>query len=250
MAFSIKGNMSPEEWVKEEAYSQLGKTIDALNAAYTMPFACTWLERDFGKNYLEMLKIMESILLLVWNQLSINSISIIEHQVLVWYGQQKRSKKNILSRYYRHQEKLTEWASSPKVQSFGLSGKWSDYLLYVMTLETNYLTKDSSGIISLPTKERIAIATLFLRKMQMIFIAEPRQLCVDFFTWISPFTQESVSLPLREDNDLIKTNNIALNKFHRELLKSDQWTSLCDMYLDVLFEISGSKSDKKGLDKA
>ena len=75
MAFSKKGNMSPEEWLKEEATWQLEKIIDALNAAHTMPFHCTWLERDFGRDYLEMLKGMESLLLMIWSQLNSSSIS-------------------------------------------------------------------------------------------------------------------------------------------------------------------------------
>ena len=91
MAFSKKGIMNPEEWLKEEGSWQLGKIIDALNAAHTMPFHCAWLERDLGRNYLEMLKEMESLLLLIWSQLSSSSISKIEHQVMVWYGQQLRS---------------------------------------------------------------------------------------------------------------------------------------------------------------
>jgi len=244
MDFSIKENMNPEEWFKEEASWQLGKIIDALNASHTMPFHCSWLERDFGRNYLEMLKGMESLLLLIWSQLDSCNISKIEHQVSVWYGQQKRSQKNILSGYYLHQEHLTKWASSPEAQSFGLSAKWSDYLLFVMAVETNHLTKVSSGKISLTARESEAIATLFLNKMQMIHFAEPHQLCIDFFTWISPFTQESVSLPFRENHDLKQTKFATFNEFRRELTKSDHWSSLCGMYLDVLDEIAGKWNDK------
>ena len=236
--------MNPEEWLKEEASWQLGKIIDALNAAHTMPFHSSWLERDLGRNYLEMLKGMESMLLMIWSQLNSSSISKIEHQVMVWYGQQKRSKKNLLSSYYLHQEHLTEWASSPEAQSYGLSAKWSAYLLLVMAVETNHLTKMSSGIISLTARESEAIATLFLSKMQMILIAEPHKLCIDFFTWISPFTQESVYLPFREDDDLKHTKFAVFNKLRRELTKSDQWSSLCGMYLDVLDEIAGKRNEK------
>ena len=244
MPFSKKENMNPEEWLKGVASWQLGKIIDALNAAHTMPFHCSWLGRDLGWTYLEMLKGMESLLLMIWNQLNSSSISIIQHQVMVWYGQQKRSQKNILSGYYRHQEHLTEWASSPEAQSYGLSAKWSDYLLFVMAVETNHLTKVSSGIISLTVKESEAISTLFLSKMQMIHIADPHQLCIDFFTWISPFTQESVYLPFREDDDLKQTKFSLFNKFRKELTKSDQWSSLYGMYLDVLDEIAGKRNDK------
>ena len=244
MAFSKKENMIPEEWLKEEASWQLGKIIDALNAAHTMPFHCAWLERDLGRNYLEMLKGMESLLLMIWGQLNSSSISKVEHQVMVWYGQQKRSQKNILSSYYRHQEHLTEWASSPEAQSYGLSAKWSDYLRFVMTVETNHLTKMSSGIISLTARESEAIAALFLSKMQMIHIADPHQLCMDFFTWISPFTQESVSLSFREDDDLKQTKFAAFSKFRRELTKSEKWSSLCGMYLDALDEIAGKRNEK------
>ena len=163
---------------------------------------------------------------------------------MVWYGKQKRSQKNILSGYYRHQEHLTEWASSPEAQSYGLSAKWSDYLLFVMTVETNHLTKVSSGKISLTARESETIATLFLSKMQMIHNADPHQLCIDFFTWISPFTQESVSLPFREDNDLKQTKFAVFNQFKQELAKSDQWTSLCGIYLDVLDETAGKRNEK------
>ena len=68
--------MNPEEWLKEEASWQLEKIIDALNASHTMPFHCTWLERDLGRNYLEMLKGMESLLLMIWSKLSSR----------LWYG--------------------------------------------------------------------------------------------------------------------------------------------------------------------
>ena len=236
--------MNHEDWLKEEASWQLGKIIDALNAAHTMPFHCAWLERGLGRNYLGMLKGMESLLLMIWSQLNCSSISKIEHQVMVWYGQQKRSQKNILSCYYRHQEQLTEWASSPEAQSYGLSAKWSDYLLFVMAVKTNHLTKVSSGIIYLTARESEAIATLFLSKMQMIHIADPHQLCMDFFTWISPFTQESVSLPFREDDDLNQTKFSAFNEFRRELTISEQWSSLYGMYLDVLDDIAGKRNDK------
>ena len=94
-------------------------------------------------------------------------------------------------------------------------------------------------------RESEAIATLFLSKMQMIHIADPHQLCIDFFTWISPFTQESVSLPFREDDDLKQTKFAAFNKFRRELAKSEQWSSLCGMYLDVLDEIAGKRNDNQ-----
>ena len=244
MAFSIKENMNPEEWLKEEASWQLGKIIDALNAAHTMPFHCACLERDLGRNYLEMLKEMESLLLMIWSQLDSSSISKIEHQVMAWYGQQKRSQKNILSVYYRHQEHLTEWASSPEAQSYGLSAKWSDYLLFMMAVETNHLTKVSSGIISFTARDSEAIATLFLSKMQMIHIAEPHQLCIDFFTWISPFTQESASLPFREDDNIKITKFSAFNKFRGKLINSEQWSSLCRMYMDVLDEIAEKRNDK------
>ena len=230
--------MSPEKWLKEEASWQLGKIIDALNSAHNMPFHCAWLERDLAMNYLEMLKGMESLLLLIWSQLKSISISKIEQQVMVWYARQKGSQKNILSCYYRHQEYLTEWANTPEVRSFGLSRNWSDYLLFVMAFEKNLLTKASSGKISISARNREAIATLFLRKMQMIYNAEPRQLCIDFFTCISPFTQESVSLPYRDDFDQKQTEFGTFNKFQEELTKSDKWTSLCGMYMDVLDEIA------------
>ena len=196
-----------------------------------------------------MLKGMESLLLMIWNQLKSSSISKIEHQVMVWYGQQKSSQKNILSGYYRHQEYLTEWASSTETESYGLSAKWSDYLLFVMAVETNHLTKVSSGTISLTARESEAIATLFLSKMQMILIAEPHQLCIDFFTWISPFTQESVSLLVPEDDDLRQSKFSDFNKFRKELTKSDQWPSLCGMYLDVLDEIAGKRNEQQEEEK-
>ena len=81
--------------------------------------------------------------------------------------------------------------------------------------------------------------------MQVIYIAAPHQLCIDFFTWISPFTQESVSLPFREDDDLKQTKFAVFNEFRRELTKSDQWSSLCGMYLDVIDEIAGKRNDKQ-----
>ena len=62
MALPNKEHSSPEIWLKEEASSQLEKIMDALNAAYTMPFECAWLEEELGQNYLEMLKEMESLL--------------------------------------------------------------------------------------------------------------------------------------------------------------------------------------------
>ena len=245
MAFSKKGKMRPEEWLKKETSCQLGKIVDALNAAHSMPFHCSWLARDLCLNYLAMLKEMESLLLMIWSQLNNSSILIIEHQVMTWYGRQKRSKKNILSSYYFLQELLTEWASLHEVKLYGLSKKWSDYLLFLMVVEKNYLTKASLGKIYLSESERETIAKIFLSKMQMIFIAEPHQLCIDFFTLISTFTQESVSLPYQEIKDLKITKFEAFKKFRSNLNKSDQWPVLSGIYLDVLDEIAGEKISKR-----
>ena len=236
--------MTPEKWLKEEASWQLEKIIDALNSAHNMPFHCAWLERDLALNYLEMLKGMESLLLLVWSQMKNISISKIEDQVIVWYARQKRSQKNILSCYYRHQEYLKEWANTPEVQSYGLSGNWGDYLLFVMAFEKNLLTKASSGKIYMSARDRESIATLFLRKMQMIYNADPHQLCIDFFTCISPFTQESVSLPYCDDFYQKQTVFGTLNKFQEELTKSNKWSSLCGLYMDLLDEIDRKNYDK------
>ena len=79
----------------------------------------------------------------------------------------------------------------------------------------------------------------------MIYIAEPHRLCTDFFTWLSPFTQESVSLPVFEDDDLRQAKFAAFNEFRKELTKSDQWPSLCGMYLDVLNEIAGKRNEQQ-----
>ena len=245
MAFSKKEKISPREWLKDEASSQLEKIIDALNAAHTMPFNCPWLEKDLGRDYIEMLKGMESLLLMIWSQLNSSSISNIEHQITVWYGRQLRSKKNILSGYYSLQEHIKEWACTSKAQAYGLSGKWSDYLLFVMVDEKNYLTKASSGRIFLSTSELEEVATLFLSKMQMIYFAEPHQLCIEFFTWLSPFTQESVSLPFNEQDDFRETKFNAFNKFRREMNNSHQWSSLCGMFLNVLEEIASKKNVKQ-----
>ena len=94
----------------------------------------------------------------------------------------------------------------------------------------------------MPARECKTMATLFLNKMQMIYTAEPHQLCTDFFTWLSPFTQESVSLPVHEDDDLRQTKFADFNVFRKELTKSDQWASLCGMYLGVLDEIAGKRN--------
>ena len=88
MALTNKEHTPPEIWLKEEASSLLEKIIDALNAAYTMPLECIWLEEELVQNYLEILKEMESLLLLIWGQLKEGNISKIEHKVLVWYGRQ------------------------------------------------------------------------------------------------------------------------------------------------------------------
>ena len=56
MALTNKEHTPPEIWLKEEASSLLEKIIDALNAAYTIPLECLWLEEELVKNYLEILK--------------------------------------------------------------------------------------------------------------------------------------------------------------------------------------------------
>ena len=115
----------------------------------------------------------------------------------------------------------------------------------MMAIEKNYLTKASSGKISLTERDREAIATLYLSKMQMIFLAEPHKLCINFFTWISPFTQESVYLPFHEDDGLKQTKYSTFDKFRSELNKSYDWSSLCGMYMEVIDEINGKRNDRK-----
>lgn len=238
MVASKKHSIPPEIWLKEEASFQLEKIVAALNAAHTMPFNCLWLEKELGKTYLELLKEMESMLLLIWSRLENDNISKIEQQVLVWYGRQKRSQKNILSSYYRLHEQLTEWGSSPEARTFGMSGTWRYYLLFVMTVEPNFFTKAASGKISMSSTDREKFASLFLSKMQMIHRAEPHQLCTDFFTWISPFTQESVFLPDCEDTDSLQKKFAVVNDFRTELTKANQWKLLSGMYINVLDELA------------
>ncbi|MBS1256265.1 MAG: hypothetical protein MAG581_02079 [Deltaproteobacteria bacterium] len=243
MDVSKKENLQPEKWLKEEASFQLEKIIAALNAAHTMPFKCLWLEKESGRTYLELLKEMESMLLLIWSRLENDNISKIEQQVLVWYGKQKRSQKNIFCSYYQLHEQLTEFGNSPEAQTFGLSGTWSNYLLFVMTVVPNIFSKAASGKISLPSAEREKFASLFLSKMQMIHRAEPHQICTDFFTWISPFTQESVFLPACEDADSQQTKFTAFNDFRKELIQTNKWNLLNEMYLNVLDELAEKRNE-------
>ncbi len=240
MALPNKDRTPPEIWLKEEASSLLEKIIYALNAAYTMPFECIWLEEKLGQNYLEILKEMESLLLLIWGQLEEGNISKIDHTVQVWYGRQQRSSKNILRRYYRLHEQLAEWESSPDAKSFGLSGTWIDYLLFVMTLEPNFLTKGSF------TKEASSedlekFAAHYLQKIQVLHRASPHALCIDFFTCLSPFTQESVFLPVTATNNVLETKLETFGSFRSQLLKSQEWEKLSCLYLKLLVELAEKK---------
>ena len=72
----------------------------------------------------------------------------------------------------------------------------------------------------------------------MIYNAEPHQLCIDFFTCISPFTQESVSLPYHDEFDQKQTEFATFNKFQEEMTKSEKWSSLSGIYMDLLDEIA------------
>ncbi|GIT73779.1 MAG: hypothetical protein Ct9H300mP28_35930 [Pseudomonadota bacterium] len=92
-------------------------------------------------------------------------------------------------------------------------------------------------------RESEAIATLFLSKMQMIYIAEPHQLCIKFFHLDFTLYSGKCIPSVPEDDDLKQTKFAAFNKFRRELTKSDQWSSLCGMYLDVLDEIAGKRNE-------
>ncbi len=56
MAFSKKENRNPEEWLKEEASWQLGKILDALNAAHTMPLNVPGLKGIWAEITLKYLK--------------------------------------------------------------------------------------------------------------------------------------------------------------------------------------------------
>ena len=242
MALPNKKHRPPEIWLKEEASSQLEKIIDALNAAYTMPFECIWLEEELGQNYLEILKEMESLLLLIWGQSKEGNITKIEHAVLVWHGRQQRSSKNILRRYYRLHEQLAEWGSSPEAKSFGLLGTWKDYLFFVMTLEPNFLKKVSSTKESSSSAELEKFAIHYLQKIQMLHRASPHALCADFFTWLSPFTQESVFLPVLATKDVLETKSATFESFRSQLLQSQEWGKLSGLYLKLLVELAGKKA--------
>ena len=241
MALTNQESTPPEIWMKEEASSLLEKIFDALNAAYTMPFECFWLEEELVQNYLEILKDMESLLLLIWGQLKEGNISIIEHKILVWYGKQQRSSKNILRRYYRLYEQLKEWESSPDAKSFGLSGTWKDYLLLVMTLERNFLTKGSFTKESSSSAELENFAIHYLQRIQILHRVSPHAICTDFFTWLSPFTQESVFLPVPATNTVLDTKSETFESFRRQILQSQEWGELSGLYLKLLMELAGEK---------
>ena len=75
----------------------------------------------------------------------------------------------------------------------------------------------------------------------MLHRASPHELCTDFFTWLSPFTQESVFLPVPAKNDVLETKSATLESFRSQLLQSQEWEKLSGLYLKLLVELAGKK---------
>ena len=138
--------------------------------------------------------------------------------------------------------------SSPDAKSLGFSGTWKDYLFFTMTLEPNFLTKWGFTKETSSSAELEKYAVQYLQKIQVLYRASPHALCTNFFTWLSPFTQKSVFLPVHATNGVLDTKSETLGFFKSQLLHSQEWGKLSGLYLKLLVELAvgnGLKPEKR-----
>ena len=108
-------------------------------------------------------------------------------------------------------------------------------------MEPNFLTKLSFTKEASPSAELEKYAVQYLHKIKMLHRASPHELCTDFFTCLSPFTQESVFLPVPAKNDVLETKSETFGSFRNQLLQSQEWEKLSGLYLKLLVELAGKK---------
>ena len=152
-----------------------------------------------------------------------------------WYGKQKRGEDGILVHYYDLFEALSDCGSLPEKRKEGLYGCWESFLINVLCQEKHLLNRLANSKQNRLSDECFSLAERYLKLMQVIREAAPRQLCFSFFTLLSPFTRESVYLPYFSSN--VFTDSLPekeIGEFAELLITSKEWGTKAEEYLKLL----------------
>ena len=230
---------SPENWLKDELTHLLELVQGALDTLAWLPFGNSWTLNAPGTQYLMMLKQMEEQLLRMWVRMQRTQWTVLEIEVIDWHGQQKRGQDGVLGLYYSLFEVLTDWGSLPETRKQGLRGCWDGFLISALCQEEHLMKRlANSKIKSLPG-EILSLAGRYLKLMQVLRDAEPRQLCYSFYTLLSPFTRDSVYLPFFPSyDDATSLPETDIGEFSKLLLTSTNWESKAEEYLKLLQRLS------------
>ena len=90
---------SPEKWLTAELTELLEHVLKALDAQAWLPFDSAWTRELPGSHYTQLLKQIEKQLLCMWVRMQRGHWNVLETEVLVWHGQQKRSPGGVLNHY-------------------------------------------------------------------------------------------------------------------------------------------------------
>ncbi len=227
-------DIAPEKWIQDQCFFQLQQVSQALDAAHTLPFQCEWLNQDLARTYLELLKEMEAIQLKVWTLLKKGNLELVEHWVLVWLGKQKRTDSNVFRKYYQIHELLVEWENESEVQKAGFNGIWEDFIVFVLYHEANFLSKSITSKSGNGSENMESFAIQYLQQMQKLYLASPHKICTDIFTLFSPFTQESVFLPLHCKHQKTQLKNQETEKFIEKFVKFENGHEVAHIYIELL----------------
>ena len=229
---------SPEKWLTAELTGLLEHVLKALDALAWLPFDSAWTRELPGIHYTQLLKQIEKQLLCMWVRMQRGHWNVLETEVLVWHGRQKRSPGGVLSHYHALFENLSKWCSVPEIRKQGMRCSWESFLVLSLCSEEHLLKRTAKSLKKRFPLEVLSLTRRYLKMMQCIHDTEPRELCTSFFTLLSPFTRESIYLSaFPNENKENPPPETEISRFSRELLDCTDWETMAETYLKLLRDL-------------
>jgi len=214
---------SPETWLQSELSDLLVTIHDALDAWARLPFEASWTRKPAAEHYWLMLKGMEEQLLRMWVRMERKQWNTLESEVIAWNGSQKRMPNGVLRNYYSCLQALSLNDMEEKHDKKTFPRTWSGFLVQNICFEPYLLKRFVELKENVVSEELENLCKNFLQCMQVFHHVQPRELCSNFYTILSPFTGESYFLTDYPSLPSRKSSLKKINSFAQELLSNKDW---------------------------
>ena len=168
---------------------------------------------------------MEEQLLRMWVRMERKHWNTLESEVMAWNGSQKRMPNGVLRNYYSCLQALSLNDMEEKHDNFFFPRTWSGFLVQNICFEPYLLKRFVELKENVVSEELENLCENYLQCMQVFHKVQPRQLCSNFFTLLSPFTGESIFLTGYPTLPTGKSSFKKINSFIQELFSNNDWQS-------------------------